>query len=206
MERSNRLPKAVWKVIGPALTKLWQWAKPGILFLGDKIKAGASFLATRFKGLNKAMQIGVGAVSASLVLLIIALMVSAHVSRTAMKAAMATPESVLPVVTETEAPTAAPTATPVPEPLLGEIMKKGDDSPTVAIVQTRLMELGYMDSDEPTEHFGSITEAALIRFQKHNDLKAGTGTRACSAWPSVRRSSMSGWTGTRASPCAPSNT
>ena len=164
--------KAVWKVIGPALTKLWQWAKPGILFLGDKIKAGASFLATRFKGLNKAMQIGVGAVSASLVLLIIALMVSAHVSRTAMKAAMATPESVLPVVTETEAPTAAPTATPVPEPLLGEIMKKGDDSPTVAIVQTRLMELGYMDSDEPTEHFGSITEAALIRFQKHNDLKA----------------------------------
>ena len=172
--------KAVWKVIGPALTKLWQWAKPGILFLGDKIKAGASFLATRFKGLNKAMQIGVGAVSASLVLLIIALMVSAHVSRTAMKAAMATPESVLPVVTETEAPTAAPTATPVPEPLLGEIMKKGDDSPTVAIVQTRLMELGYMDSDEPTEHFGSITEAALMRFQRHNDLNAdghlGEGT------------------------------
>ena len=172
--------KAVWKVIGPALTKLWQWAKPGILFLGNKIKAGASFLATRFKGLNKAMQIGVGAVSASLVLLIIALMVSAHVSRTAMKAAMATPESVLPVVTETEAPTAAPTATPVPEPLLGEIMKKGDDSPTVAIVQTRLMELGYMDSDEPTEHFGSITEAALMRFQRHNDLNAdghlGEGT------------------------------
>ena len=29
-----------------------------------------------------------------------------------------------------------------------------------------------MDSDEPTEHFGGITEAALTRFQKHNDLKA----------------------------------
>ena len=164
--------KAVWKVIGPALKKLWSWIRPAVLFLGNKLKAGASCVTTRFKGLNKAMQIGVGAVSASLVLLIIALMVSAHVSRTAMKAAQATPENVLPVVAETEAPTAAPTATPVPEPLLGEIMKKGDDSPTVAIVQTRLMELGYMDSDEPTEHFGSITEAALIRFQKHNDLKA----------------------------------
>ena len=37
-----------------------------------------------------------------------------------------------------------------------------------------------MDSDEPTEHFGSITEAALMRFQRHNDLNAdghlGEGT------------------------------
>ena len=164
--------RAVWKVIGPGLTKLWHWIKPGCVFLGDKIKAGAARLAGRFKGLNKAMQIGIGAVSASLVLLIIALMVSAHVSRTAMKAAEATPESnVLPVVSETEAPTAEPTASPVPEPVQGQILKKGDDSPTIAIVQTRLMELGYMDSDEPTEHFGSITEAALIRFQRHNNIK-----------------------------------
>ena len=29
-----------------------------------------------------------------------------------------------------------------------------------------------MDSDEPTEHFGSITEGALTRFQKHNGLNA----------------------------------
>ena len=166
--------KAVWRVLRPLLIKLWQWMRPGLIFLGNKIKAGAAYLAARFKGLNKAMQIGIGAVSASLVLLIIALMVSSHVSRSAMKLAEATPESnVLPVAAETQAPTKVPaTPTPVPEPMQGEVLKKGDDSPTVAIVQTRLMELGYMDSDEPTEHFGGITEAALTRFQKHNDLKA----------------------------------
>ena len=34
--------KAVWKVLGPLLKKLWQWMKPGLLFLGNKIKAGAA--------------------------------------------------------------------------------------------------------------------------------------------------------------------
>ncbi len=165
--------RAVWKVIGPLVLKLWQWIKPAVLFLGNRIKAGAGFLTSKFKSLNRAMQIGVGAVSASLLLLIVALMVSAHVSRTAMRAAQATPDAnTLPALSETEAPTAAPSPSPIPEPVQGEILKKGDDSPTIAIVQTRLMELGYMDSDEPTEHFGSITEAALIRFQKHNNLKA----------------------------------
>ena len=166
--------RAVWKVLRPLLKKLWQWMRPGFVFLGNKIKEGFAFLSARFKGLNKAMQIGVGAVSASLVLLIIALMVSSHVSRSAMKLADATPDAdTLPVAAETPAPTAVPaTPTPVPEPAQNQILKRGDDSPTVAIVQTRLMELGYMDSDEPTEHFGSITEAALTRFQKHNDLKA----------------------------------
>ena len=165
--------KAVWKVLKPLLKKLWQWMKPGLIFLGNKIKAGAAYLAARFKALNKPMQIGIGALSGSLVLLIIALMVSSHVSRTALLAAEATPsgDSTLPVVSETEAPTLPPASpTPVPEPLQNQILKKGDDSPTVALVQTRLMELGYMDSDEPTEHFGSITEAALIRFQRHNEL------------------------------------
>ncbi len=175
--------KAVWKVLGPLLRKLWQWMKPGLLFLGNKIKAGAAYLVARFKALNKPMQIGIGAVSGSLVLLIIALMISSHVSRTALLAAEATPsgDSTLPVLSETQGPTLPPASpTPIPEPLQDQVLKKGDDSPTIAIVQTRLMELGYMDSDEPTEHFGSITEAALIRFQRHNDLNAdghlGEGT------------------------------
>ena len=172
--------RAVWKVVGPALKKLWQWIKPAVLFLGKKVKAGAAYLSAHFKGLNKAMQIGVGAVSASLVLLLIALMVSAHVSRTAMREAQATPDGMLPVAGYTEAPTEAPSPSPIPEPLQDQVLKKGDDSPTIAVVQTRLMELGYMDSDEPTEHFGSITEAALMRFQRHNDLNAdghlGEGT------------------------------
>ena len=176
--------KAVWKVLGPLLRKLWQWMKPGLLFLGNKIKAGAAYLAARFKALNKPMQIGIGAVSGSLVLLIIALMISSHVSRTALLAAEATPsgDSTLPVVSETQGPTLPPASpTPIPEPLQDKVLKKGDDSPTIAIVQTRLMELGYMDSDEPTEHFGSITEAALIRFQKHNDIQ-GTGELGEGTW------------------------
>ena len=173
--------RAVWKVLGPLFTKLWQWMKPGLVFLGNRIKTGATYLAARFKGLNKAMQIGIGAVSGSLLLLIIALMVSAHVSRTAMLEAEATPDGgTLPVAVVTEAPTEAPSPSPIPEPLQDQVLKKGDDSPTVAVVQTRLMELGYMESDEPTEHFGSITEAALARFQRHNDLnpdgQLGEGT------------------------------
>ena len=174
--------RAVGKVLGPALRKLWQWMKPGLIFLGNRIKAGADALAARFKGLNKAMQIGIGAVSASLLLLIIALMVSANASRSTLREAEATPagDGVLPALTETAAPTAMPSPSPIPEPLQDQILKKGDDSPTVALIQTRLMELGYMDSDEPTEHFGSITEAALIRFQRHNDLnpngQLGEGT------------------------------
>ena len=175
--------RAVWKVLGPLLKKLWQWIRPGLVFLGQKIKALALDLAARFKGLHKPIQIGIGAVCGSLVLLVIALMVSSHMSRTALLAAEATPgqEDTLPVISETDAPTAPPASpTPVPEPLQNKILKKGDDSPTIALVQTRLMELGYMDSDEPTEHFGSITEAALIRFQRHNDInpdgQLGEGT------------------------------
>ena len=127
--------RAAWKVIGPACRKLWQWIKPGILFLGNKVKAGAAYLTTRFKGLNKAMQIGIGAVSGSLVLLIIALMISAHVSRTAMLAAQATPDNVLPVVSETEAPTAAPTASPIPEPMKGL---------PITLISASLMALAFM--------------------------------------------------------------
>ncbi|MDO4572611.1 MAG: peptidoglycan-binding protein, partial [Clostridia bacterium] len=49
-------------------------------------------------------------------------------------------------------------------------VKKGDDDPIVAVIQARLMELGYMDADEPTEHFGSLTASALSIFQRHNEL------------------------------------
>ena len=48
----------------------------------------------------------------------------------------------------------------------------GDTDPIIATVQTALMELGYMDSDEPTEHFGNQTLDALTAFQRHNDLQA----------------------------------
>ena len=69
--------------------------------------------------------------------------------------------------TDIEAPAATPTPAPFTEPL-----SKGYEGPLVATVQSRLMVLGYMDDDEPTEHFGSLTKDALTIFQKHNNLPA----------------------------------
>ena len=51
-------------------------------------------------------------------------------------------------------------------------LDEGDKSPLVAQIQERLMELGYMDSDEPTEYYGSITEKAVKTFQNHNGLSS----------------------------------
>ncbi len=49
-------------------------------------------------------------------------------------------------------------------------VKSGDDGAIISTIQSRLMELGYMDSDEPTEHFGPLTQSALKSFQRHNGL------------------------------------
>ncbi|MEA4869704.1 MAG: peptidoglycan-binding protein [Christensenella sp.] len=49
-------------------------------------------------------------------------------------------------------------------------MTAGDDGEIISTIQTRLMELGYMDSDEPTQHFGPLTQSALKAFQRHNGL------------------------------------
>ena len=68
-------------------------------------------------------------------------------------------------------PTDAETATETPQPVtLTEEVAAGDDGEIIATVQTRLMELGYMDSDEPTQHFGPLTHSALKAFQRHNGL------------------------------------
>lgn len=49
-------------------------------------------------------------------------------------------------------------------------LKSGDDGAIVSEIQSRLMILGYMDSDEPTQHFGPLTQSALKSFQRHNGL------------------------------------
>ena len=51
-----------------------------------------------------------------------------------------------------------------------EEVAAGDDGEIISSIQTRLMELGYMDSDEPTQHFGPLTQSALKAFQRHNGL------------------------------------
>ncbi len=80
----------------------------------------------------------------------------------------------------TEAPTPVPQDTPEPQVtqdpadatdyLGGRTLKKGDTDELLITVQSALMELGYMDPDEPTDYFGNQTQDAIITFQKHNNL------------------------------------
>lgn len=83
-----------------------------------------------------------------------------------------TPEAVVP---------SDPESTDEPETKY-DTLKKHDKSEAVATLQYRLMELGYLDIDEPTNYFGSSTESALILFQRQHDLKqdgiAGSETQA----------------------------
>lgn len=73
-------------------------------------------------------------------------------------------------ITVTPAPDepAAPTYTP--HPLGGKVYEHGDSDEFVITLQSRLMDLGYMDGDEPTNYFGSYTESCLKAFQRHNGM------------------------------------
>lgn len=51
-----------------------------------------------------------------------------------------------------------------------EYLRNGVEHPLVASLQQRLMELGFMDNDEPTQYFGNVTEAAVKIFQRQNGL------------------------------------
>lgn len=50
------------------------------------------------------------------------------------------------------------------------VIRNGIEAPVVAEIQARLMELDYMEDDEPTQYFGSITESAVRLFQRQHNL------------------------------------
>ena len=60
-------------------------------------------------------------------------------------------------------------------------LKKHDKGEAVTRLQTRLMELGYLEIDETTDYFGSSTEYAVELFQRQHELQqdgvAGTETQ-----------------------------
>lgn len=58
-----------------------------------------------------------------------------------------------------------PEAVPMPE-----FLRVGDEHPVIIQLQQRLMELGFMDSDEPTQYFGTQTERAVKIFQRQHGL------------------------------------
>lgn len=70
------------------------------------------------------------------------------------------------VVAETTSPTPIPTTAPDE----GELVPGVHDSRLFEI-QQRLMDLDYLDDDEPTDYYGSGTEYALQLFQRKNNLQ-----------------------------------
>lgn len=63
--------------------------------------------------------------------------------------------------------TPSPTPVPTPTPLL---FSRGYEGPEVVQIQQRLMDLGYMDNDEPTQKYGPITKEAVELFQRSHEL------------------------------------
>jgi len=49
--------------------------------------------------------------------------------------------------------------------------RNGDKDEEIINIQQRLMDLGYMDPDEPTAYFGNVTERSVKRFQKIHELE-----------------------------------
>ncbi len=80
----------------------------------------------------------------------------------------------IPFSAEALAPTSCALDTPSPAPLATAgvmvsqftLLKENDDYPTVSQLQNRLMELGYLDSDEPTTVFNAATTVAVSLFQR----------------------------------------
>lgn len=74
----------------------------------------------------------------------------------------------LPVTTPEPTPEPTPVPTPTPDPTLYEGVA---DSEAVTDLQNRLMHLGYLDIDEPTQHFGPATKYAVQLFQRQHNLQ-----------------------------------
>ena len=65
-----------------------------------------------------------------------------------------------------------------------EYLRNGVQHAKVAELQARLMELGFMENDEPTEYYGPVTEAAVRSFQRQNEL-AMDGIVGSTTWDSI---------------------
>lgn len=76
------------------------------------------------------------------------------------------------MVTPTPSPfaTSSPTPSPTPDPSESWITK-GEKGETIVELQTRLMNLGYLALDEPTELFGNATHEAVKLFQRQHALQ-----------------------------------
>ena len=64
-----------------------------------------------------------------------------------------------------------------------DYLRKGMQHPIVKQLQERLMALGFMDNDEPTEFYGEVSQAAVKVYQRQNKLAqdgiVGPAGRSC---------------------------
>ena len=87
-----------------------------------------------------------------------------------------TPEQTQAPAAEQQAPAAEQAAAAAPvqnerqKLYTGDIQPETTD-PLIATLQSRLMELHYMDEDEPTEFFGPLTKQAVSYFQRKHGLE-----------------------------------
>ncbi len=51
-----------------------------------------------------------------------------------------------------------------------DYLRLGMQHPIVARLQERLMQLGFMDDDEPTDNYGEVTQSAVKVYQRQNKL------------------------------------
>ena len=76
-------------------------------------------------------------------------------------------------VSSSHASAAAPTPVSTAQVHVSQytLLKQNDNYPSVMNLQLRLMELGYLDSDEPTTHYGRATAAAVSLYQRTLDYE-----------------------------------
>lgn len=81
-------------------------------------------------------------------------------------------ESAVSTPSESPTPASTPSSTPVPttEPDVPDLVYECHD-PRIIEIQTKLMDLGYMDSDEPNDYYGWGTKFSLELFQRKHGLQ-----------------------------------
>lgn len=89
----------------------------------------------------------------------------------------AAPESLPPVTpvpapSPTPTPEPSPTPTPSRHPMNGDALLPGDDEPIVLDIELRLMELEYLDFEQPDSEYSDGTAEAIKAFQLRNGLNA----------------------------------
>ena len=112
---------------------------------------------------------GAAAILAAIVVTVV-LTTGASAARQASLASLPTPTSA-PTLAPLPTPEPTPIPTTPPEPTIDPVLTLGDESDRVMALQSRLMDLGYLDIDDATMLFGSSTEYAVQLFQRQHELE-----------------------------------